>query len=231
MADTNGFVEGIATLLKDDGVAVIEAPYCKDLIDHLEFDTIYHQHLLYLTVTSLDNLFRSHGLYLNEVKQLSLHGGSLRLYVEKIERTGDSVKDLLAMEKEEGIDSLSYYMDFSTRVSDLKESLLNMLNELKADGKTIAGYGAAAKGCTLINYVGINKQMIDFIADKNHHKQGQYMSGVQIPIVDPAKILEEMPDYVVIFPWNVNKEILSQQAEYREKGGKFIIPIPQPVIV
>ena len=231
VADTNGFVEGIATLLKDDGVAVIEAPYCKDLIDHLEFDTIYHQHLLYLTATSLDHLFRSHGLFLNEVKRLSLHGGSLRLYVEKIDRVGDSVKEMLAMEKAEGIDSLSYYMDFSQRVVDLKQSLYTMITDLKAEGKSIAGYGAAAKGCTLINYVGITNDMIDFIADKNHHKQGQYMSGMQIPIVDPKKILEEMPDYVLILPWNVSKEILSQQAEYRAKGGKFIIPIPQPVIV
>jgi len=231
VADTNGFVEGIATLLKDDGIAVIEAPYCKDLIDNLEFDTIYHQHLLYVTVTSLDHLFRSHGLYLNEVKRLTLHGGSLRLYVEKVERADHSVKEMLAMEKREGLDSLSYYVDFSERVSNLKQSLFTLLTDLKAQGKSIAGYGAAAKGCTLLNYVGITNEMIDFIADRNHHKQGQYMSGVQIPIVDPTKILEDMPDYILILPWNVSKEILSQQAEYRKNGGKFIIPIPEPIIV
>ena len=135
------------------------------------------------------------------------------------------------MEKREGLDSLSYYVDFSERVSNLKQSLFTLLTDLKAQGKSIAGYGAAAKGCTLLNYVGITNEMIDFIADRNHHKQGQYMSGVQIPIVDPTKILEDMPDYILILPWNVSKEILSQQAEYRKNGGKFIIPIPEPIIV
>jgi SAM-dependent methyltransferase len=231
VADTNGFVEGIAVLLKDDGVAVIEAPYCKDLIDHLEFDTIYHQHLLYLTVTALNNLFRSHNLYLNEIKQLSIHGGSLRLYVEKKENMTDSVNSLLAMEKAEGIDTISYYLDFSRRVETLKKDLYDLITGLKAEGKSIAGYGAAAKGCTLINYIGITHDMIDFIADKNHHKQGLYMSGMHIPIVDPAEILSTMPDYVLILPWNFSEEILTQQAEYRKKGGKFIIPIPQPKIV
>jgi 2-polyprenyl-3-methyl-5-hydroxy-6-metoxy-1,4-benzoquinol methylase len=231
VADTNGFVEGISTILASDGVAVIEAPYCKELIDHLEFDTIYHQHLLYLTVTALDYLFRSHNLYINEIKQLALHGGSLRLYIEKHENVGKSVTDLLEIEKKEGIDSLSYYMDFSHRVNEFKLSLQTLLSDLKSAGKSIAGYGAAAKGCTMINYVGINEDTIDFIADRNHHKQGLYMSGTRIPIVDPARILETMPDYVLIFPWNVSEEILKQQAEYRERGGKFIIPIPEPTIV
>jgi len=231
VADTNGFVEGISTILKSDGVAVIEAPYCKELIDHLEFDTIYHQHLLYLTVTALDHLFRSHDLYINEIKQLALHGGSLRLYIEKNERVGVSVTELLAIEKQEGIDSISYYMDFSRRVNEFKLKLHTLLKDLKSSGKSIAGYGAAAKGCTMINYVGINEDIIDFIADKNHHKQGLYMSGTRIPVVDPAQILEEMPDYVLIFPWNVSEEILNQQSEYRKKGGKFIIPIPEPTIV
>jgi hypothetical protein len=231
VADTNGFVEGISTILASDGVAVIEAPYCKELIDHLEFDTIYHQHLLYLTVTALDHLFRAHDLYINEIRQFALHGGSLRLYIEKSERVGDSVTELLAIEKQEGIDSISYYMDFSRRVNEFKLSLHTLLKDLKTSGKSIAGYGAAAKGCTMINYVGINEDTIDFIADKNHYKQGLYMSGTRIPVVDPAQILEEMPDYVLIFPWNVSEEILKQQSEYRKKGGKFIIPIPEPTIV
>ncbi len=231
VADTNGFVEGIYTLLKDDGVAVIESPYCKDLIDHLEFDTIYHEHLLYLTVTALDHLFRSHSLYLNDIKRLSIHGGSLRMFIEKKENVQQSVNDLLALEQKEGVDTLAYFENFSHEVESLKESLLTMLKDLKGKGNRLAAYGAAAKGSTLINCFGIGKDLIDFVADKNVHKQGRHMPGQHIPIVDPKAILEKMPDYVLILPWNFTDEILEQQSEFRKKGGKFIIPIPQPIIV
>lgn len=231
VADTNGFVEGISLLLKDTGVAVIEAPYAKDLIDHNEFDTIYHEHLLYLSVTSLDNLFRRHGLYLNDIKHLSIHGGSLRLFVEKHENVGPAVKEMLETERREGFDRIDYYLDFSDRVKKLKQSLLTLLRDLRSEGASIAAYGAAAKGSTLINYVGIGTDLIDFCVDRNIHKQGKYMPGVHIPIYDPQRIIEEIPDYVLILPWNFSDEILMQQAEYRNRGGKFIIPIPHPKIV
>jgi 2-polyprenyl-3-methyl-5-hydroxy-6-metoxy-1,4-benzoquinol methylase len=231
VADTSGFVEGIATLLKDDGVAVIEAPYAKALIDHLEFDTIYHQHLLYLTVTALDYLFRAHGLYLNRVKQLNIHGGSLRLFVEKHENVQSSVTEMLRLEHLQGVDTLDYYQGFSRRVNELKAKLYRLLTELKLAGYSIAGYGAAAKGCTLMSYVGIDSSLIDFIADKNIHKQGLYTPGNRIEIISPDRILEAMPDYLVIFPWNFSSEIICQQAEYHRRGGRFIIPIPEPEII
>ena len=231
VADTNGFVSGMADLLKDNGVIVIEAPYAKDLIDHCEFDTIYHEHLCYFSVTALDNLFRQHSLYLNEIKHLPIHGGSLRLYVEKHENVGASVKELLKVEHAEKVDQIDFYRDFSTRVESVKEALLKLLTDLKAQGKTIAAYGAAAKGSTLINYVGIGTDIVDFVVDRNVHKQGRFMPGQHIPIFGAEKIMEERPDYVLILPWNVTDEILKQQQEYRDQGGKFIVPIPEPKII
>ncbi|MGD9370080.1 MAG: class I SAM-dependent methyltransferase, partial [Desulfobacterales bacterium] len=175
--DTNGFVKGIATLLKDKGTAVIEFPYVKDLIDHVEFDTIYHEHLCYFSVTAVDHLFRRHGLYLNDLRRLSIHGGSLRLYVEKHENVGPAVQSLMKSEKEQSIDRLSYYKDFALRVNTLKTALLDMLTGLTSAGKHIAAYGAAAKGTTLINFVGIGKNLVDFVVDRNIHKHGLYMPG------------------------------------------------------
>jgi SAM-dependent methyltransferase len=231
VADTNGFVAGIHTLLKDDGVAVIEAPYLRDLVEHCEFDTIYHEHLCYFSVTALDHLFRRHDLYLNDVRRLPIHGGSLRLFVERREKVKDHVLALLEDERKLGMNRIDYYRDFSARVGQLKGALIAMLQDLKSRGKRIAAYGAAAKGATLINYVGIGPELVDFVVDRNIHKQGLFMPGQRIPIYAPERILQEKPDYVLLLPWNLESEILQQESAFREAGGHFIIPVPVPRIV
>lgn len=231
VADTNGFVESINLLLKDDGVAIIEVPYIKDLVDHCEFDTIYHEHLCYFSVTSLNNLFNRHLLFINRVQKIPIHGGSLRLFVEKKEATEDSVRLLVTDEKAKGLDKIEYYQDFAVRVMNIKTSLRNLLSALKAEGKSIAAYGAAAKGSTLINYIDIGTEFIDFVVDRNVFKQGKYMPGKHLPIYAPDKLIEDMPDYVMLLAWNFANEIIQQQQEYHRMGGKFIIPIPNPVVV
>lgn len=231
VADTNGFVEGIKILLKDNGVAVIEAPYVRDLVDNCEFDTIYHEHLCYFSVTSLDKLFRRHRLFLNNIMKLSIHGGSLRLFVEPREDVQESAKALLEQEKRLGVDTFAYYEKFSERVERIRKDMRGLLSQLKKQGKRIAGYGAAAKGAIMLNYVAAGTDLVDFIVDRNVHKQGKFMPGVHIPIYEPDKITRDMPDYVLILPWNFRDEIISQQSAFQQRGGKFIIPIPKPQII
>lgn len=227
--DLNGFVRGLSKLLKDDGVAVIEVPYVKDMIDACEFDTIYHEHLSYFSLTALDNLFSRNALNISEVQHLSIHGGTLRVYVSRSQDT--SVEFLLDEEKMWGVDNSSFYTNFKDRVETLRSDLVELLRILKAQEKRIAVYGASAKGSTLLNYCGIGKDTLDYVVDRSTIKQGLYTPGTHLQIHPPEKLLEDLPDYVLLLTWNFANEILEQQAEYRQRGGRFIIPVPSVKVV
>ncbi len=229
--DLSGFVEGITTILADDGIAEIEVPYVRDLVENLEFDTIYHEHLCYFSVTALDALFSRHGLSLNGVRHVPIHGGSLRLTVGRQRGVTDSVRTYLEREAAAGLNAFDYYRGFADRVAEAQRSLREMLERLWRGGKRIAAYGAAAKGTILLNSSGIGPDLIDFVADKSPYKQGKLMPGVHIAIGPPERLLQEMPDYVLLLAWNFKDEIFREQRAYLEAGGRFIVPIPTPVVV
>jgi SAM-dependent methyltransferase len=228
----NSFVEGLSILLADDGIVTIENTYVKDLIDHCEFDTIYHEHFCYFSCSAVDALARRHGLYLNGVEHFpALQGGTLRWRLGTRAAPDRSVAEYLEAERRSGLTSVDYYREFATGVQTIKRELRELLASLRADGKTIAAYGAAAKGSTLVNFVGIGPETVDYVVDRNVHKQGLLMPGTHLPIRDPSALLETMPDFLLLLAWNYKDEIAEQQAEYLGRGGRFIVPVPRPEIL
>jgi len=232
--DVNGVVAGVARVLAADGVAVIETPYVRDLVERTEFDTIYHEHLFYYSLTALDRLFSRNGLCVVGVERIPIHGGSLRVFAVRADsdvQRAASVAALLSEEEALGIATREYFENFAGRVDELRDELCALLRRLKGDGHRLAAYGAAAKGSTLLNCFGIGRDLLDFVADRSEHKQGLYMPGSRLPIVPPQHLVKVMPDEVLLLAWNFADEILEQQAEYLGFGGRFIVPIPRPRIV
>lgn len=231
VADQNDLVAGMAEVLADDGMIVVEFPYVRDLIDLVAFDTIYHEHRCYFSVYSARALFARYGLYLNDVRRIPTQGGSLRLYLGKEDAPSEAVGEILAEERRLGLDDYSYYANFGTRVRDFRVAARELVGGLKAQGKRIAAYGAAAKGTIMLNYLGLNKRVIEYAVDRNPHKHGKYMPGVGVPIVDPDTLKTDPPDYLMILPWNLRNEVIRQQGDFLRSGGHFIVPIPDLDVV
>ena len=231
--NTNDFVAGLRAVLKPGGRIVLEFPYAADFIEKGEFDTIYHEHVFYFSLTALQPLFQRHGLAIFDVQRLPIHGGSLRLFagIAGAHARKPSVDRLLAEEAGKGFGSLAYYEGFGRRVLELRKSLVNLLKDLRRKGDSVAAYGASAKGSTLLNFFGLGRQELDFVADRSTYKQGRLTPGTHIPIVAPDALVQKRPDYTLLLTWNFADEILEQQKAYRQKGGKFIIPIPEVKVV
>lgn len=226
--DIHDFIGGIAYLLRPEGAAFVESPYLPHLIDGRQFDTIYHEHVFYYSLTAVTTLVEQHGLVVADVEHIPLHGGSVRYTLRHSgAKSTEAVSALLNEEQRRGIGTDEYYDGFSARVAELRSELNTLLADLKQSGAAIGAYGAAAKGTVLLNHFGIDGNIIDFVADRNVHKQGRRMPGVGIPIVDPSELLARRPDYTVLLVWNFVEEVLHQQRAYREAGGRFVLPAPQ----
>jgi len=232
--DLHSMLKGIKTTLADKGYFIIESPHLQSLIEKTEFDTIYHEHLSYLLIKPIKILAETHGLRVAKVKKSEIHGGSIRVYLEKKEDpdTSDgSVQEALAEEENAGLHSSETYLEFGKQVEKIKNNLNALLNKLKNEGKIIAAYGASAKGNTLLNYCKVNKETIQYIFDDTPEKQGKLYPGVHIPILAGSELMEKKPDYLLLLAWNFAKEIIEKTNEYQKDGGKYIVPIPDVTII
>jgi len=235
VTDVNSFVEGVRVILKPHGVCTIEFPHLlKTMVDN-QFDQIYHEHFSYFTALAAERIFAAHGMRIFDVEELWTHGGSLRIYAchaaDESHATLPAVSALMQRERDAGLDRLDTYVNFADQVRATKRKLLNFLIEAKSAGKSLAGYGAPGKSSTLLNYCGIRTDFLDYTVDRNPYKHGKYLPGTHIPIFPPERIAETKPDYVLILPWNLKDEIMSQLAYIRNWGGKFVVPIPEPLVI
>lgn len=233
--EINDFIEGLTVMLKEDGIMTFEFPHLLQLVENNQFDTIYHEHFFYFSLVTVQSIFQQHGLKIFDVQELDTHGGSIRIFVTRYSNkdyeVSSNVDRIVALEKEKGFLNIDFYQLFDENIQQTKNDLLNLLIDLKKRGNTIAGYGAPGKGNTLLNYCGIRRDFIDFTVDRNPNKQGCLLPGSLIPVFHPDKLREAKPDYVFILPWNLKNEIMEQINYVRDWGGKFIIPIPKPVII
>lgn len=229
--DINDFVAGFSLILKPHGVSTFEFPHLLPLIDECLFDTIYHEHYSYLSLTAVERVFAANGLTVFDVEELSTHGGSLRVHAQRTDTgthpVGDAVIELLDREAKAGVTDPSYYEGFQARVDAIAAGLVGFLDRAEADNRTVAAYGAAAKGNTLLNYAGVTAERIEFVVDANPHKQGQFMPGSRIPIVDESTLKERRPDFVLVLPWNLATEISNQLAYVSDWGGELVRAVPR----
>ena len=233
IGDLHDFLKGINIVLDKNGVLILEFPYLIDLIEKVEFDTIYHEHLSYFSIKPLTVLFGLFNMEIFDIIRTSVHGGSIRIFVKKLNSkhiTTSKSKEMLALEKEEKLDSIKTYHNFEKRVQKLKIDLVSLLKELKLQGKVIAGDGAPAKGNTLLNYCEIGTDILDYIVEMSPLKHNLYTPGTHIPIYPINKIYSDKPDYLLILPWNIKKDIIQQQSKFAKNGGKFIVPVPRPEV-
>ena len=233
--EINDFVKGFAILLKPEGVATFEFPHLLNLVLENQFDTIYHEHYSYLSLMAVSKIFKANGLEVFDVEELPSHGGSLRVYAQRAntgrQPVASEVDSLLAREKEAGVDTEAFYTGFQARANKIKNELLTFLIDAKRHNKAVAAYGAAAKGNTLLNYAGVRPDLLPYVVDKNPTKQGMWMPGSRIPIVAEEQLHQDKPDYVLILPWNLKDEIIEQMKQVREWGCKFVVMIPEMVVI